>query len=439
MASLRPQAQIYLWAVILTAAALLAWQLDRGALPTETNERAVLIGLLLCGILADGLGINLHAGYLHRNKVTVSLSASVTFAATLLFGPLATSLGALIASIATDLRAGRAWYKVLFNGANMVIMVSASGLVYAALNDGSKLPLTSVQNALAVLLSAIVYLVISLLVVCTVVALAEGCPPWQVWWATSKDIYLQIGALFPLGTLIVIVYYQSVWGLLLLLVPIYLAHYSFQAYQKLRAQSQGTLETLAKAVDQRDPYTFRHSERVAYYSERVARNMNLDVTDVEMVRAAAMIHDLGKVGIESAILLKAGPLDPRERQRMQEHAQLGADIIGQMANFEDLCSLVAAHQERWDGKGYPKGLQGEAIPLGARIIGVADAYEAMTADRPYRKALGPQTAIAELTRWRGVQFDPQVVDAFLAVVEEEAAEERQIVQLAPLASKQAVS
>jgi putative nucleotidyltransferase with HDIG domain len=172
---------------------------------------------------------------------------------------------------------------------------------------------------------------------------------------------------------------------------------------------------LAETLDLRDVSTARHSQTVGRYAEGIARELGLSGERVERIRAAGVLHDVGKLGVADAVLQKPGPLTDEEWADMRRHPELGARILDH-ANLRDISGWVLAHHERLDGHGYPQGLAGEAIPLEARILAVADAYEAMTADRPYRAALGHDAARAELRACCGTQFDPAVVDAFLAVL-----------------------
>jgi putative nucleotidyltransferase with HDIG domain len=225
--------------------------------------------------------------------------------------------------------------------------------------------------------------------------------------------------LIPLGTLITIVYSRNPWGLILLFFPILLVHYSFEHYQRLRTESMRTIELLAEAIDKRDHYTFQHSQKVAEYSEKIARKLGLDLNDIEAVVSAARIHDLGKIGTDTNILSKPTGLKEEEWRKIKEHPSAGAEIISGLSLYDEVKDLVAHHQERYDGNGYPTGLKGEKIPLGARILAVADAFDAMTSDRPYRRAMSYEQAVAELEAGKGTQFDPKIVDAFLAAMEEE--------------------
>jgi diguanylate cyclase (GGDEF)-like protein/putative nucleotidyltransferase with HDIG domain len=173
---------------------------------------------------------------------------------------------------------------------------------------------------------------------------------------------------------------------------------------------------LAETLDLRDVATARHSETVGRYAERIAHELGLAPDQVERVRVAGVLHDIGKLGISDAVLLKPGRLESHEWQEIQRHPELGARIL-EHANLRDVANWVLSHHERLDGTGYPRALAGARIPLEGRILAVADAYEAMTADRPYRKALSEGEARAELHRGAGTQFDPDVVAAFERVLE----------------------
>jgi putative nucleotidyltransferase with HDIG domain len=177
-----------------------------------------------------------------------------------------------------------------------------------------------------------------------------------------------------------------------------------------------TLVTLAESIDLRDPYTAGHSQRVAEYSRKLAIELRVDDDMVCHIENGALLHDIGKIGVPDAILFKKGALDPRERHLIERHPVVGAHLIERVPCAEHVTPCVLHHHERVDGSGYPHGLRGEDIPLGARIIAVSDAFDAMTTDRPYRLALSAQTAVERIVEGSGKQFDPRCVRAFAELV-----------------------
>jgi putative methionine-R-sulfoxide reductase with GAF domain len=185
-------------------------------------------------------------------------------------------------------------------------------------------------------------------------------------------------------------------------------------YRELKETFHTTIQTLAETIELRDPYTGGHTRRVMTYSLAIGRRMGLAADGLERLRLAAVLHDLGKIGIRDEILLKAAPLDDEERLTMSRHAHLGAHMLSSVRQFREVTPGVRGHHERYDGKGYPDGLANGRIPVEARIIAVADSYDAMVTDRPYRKGLKTEDALAELRRCAKKQFDPEVVESFVA-------------------------
>jgi putative nucleotidyltransferase with HDIG domain len=175
-----------------------------------------------------------------------------------------------------------------------------------------------------------------------------------------------------------------------------------------------TLGCLCDVLEAKDSDTADHSENVADLAERVAARVGMGAEDVRAVRYAGLLHDIGKVAVRSEILAKRGELTKEEFEEIKRHATVGARLLEQVPFFERVHPLVRSSHERWDGAGYPDGLKGERIPLGARIIAACDAFHAITADRPYRAAASPDAALAELRRAAGTQFDTRVVDALVA-------------------------
>ena len=196
----------------------------------------------------------------------------------------------------------------------------------------------------------------------------------------------------------------------------FLALENARLYEELAQTLTQTIEGLVVALEAKDYYTRGHSERVALYARRIAEAMDLDPVQVNNITHAARLHDIGKIGIRLETLNKPGKLTKEEQKMFQYHTQLSRKILEPIKIMRDIIPIIYHHHEHFDGKGYPEGKKGEDIPLGARILAVADSYEVMTSDRPYRKARSQRQAIQELRRCTGNQFDPQVVEIFLKVL-----------------------
>jgi cyclic di-GMP phosphodiesterase len=180
-----------------------------------------------------------------------------------------------------------------------------------------------------------------------------------------------------------------------------------------------TLWSLVAALDAREHETSDHSQRVVRYTFALARRIGIPEADLPAIGRGALLHDIGKIGVPDAILLKPSRLTEGEWTEMRKHPQIGFDILKSISFLGASAELVLCHQERFDGRGYPRGLSAEDIPIGARVFSIADTFDAMTTDRPYRKGLPREVARAEIARWSGTQFDPRCADAFLSMTQEE--------------------
>jgi putative nucleotidyltransferase with HDIG domain len=185
------------------------------------------------------------------------------------------------------------------------------------------------------------------------------------------------------------------------------------AYLKLKAANRQALLGLAEAIEAKDPYTKGHCGRVAAYAMALARECHYPEAELESLEFAAFLHDIGKIGIRDAVLLKPGPLDEEEWKHMKIHPEVGYEIASKIDMLKPTMAAIRNHHERWDGRGYPDGLAAENIPLSARVVCLADAFDAMATDRPYKRALTLEECGVAITKSRGVQFDPQLVDLFL--------------------------
>ncbi len=192
-------------------------------------------------------------------------------------------------------------------------------------------------------------------------------------------------------------------------------------FEQLERTQFLAMKVLAQAIEEKDQYTAGHCDRMVDYAMGLADRLGITAEEKKHLGYAAALHDIGKIGVQEVILNKSGKLTEREYDRMKKHSEMGASIIKEVEFLEPAVPIIYHHQERFDGKGYPEGLIGEEIPLGARIIAILDTYDAMTSDRPYRKALPVEIAFEELRRCAGRQFDPRLVEVFIQMVSEDLA------------------
>ncbi len=200
---------------------------------------------------------------------------------------------------------------------------------------------------------------------------------------------------------------------ILLVFPLVVSRQLYQRYLVLKGTYLDTVRSLVAALEAKDPYTRGHSERVAEYAASLAEELGLEEREIEQVRMAAQLHDLGKVAIDSELLHKPSQLTAPEYEAIQRHPEVGAEIVARVPELAALTEVVRFHHERWDGTGYAVGLSGDRIPLQARILAIADSYDAMTTARPYREALAPREALSEIANCAGSQFDPSLVGFFI--------------------------
>jgi putative nucleotidyltransferase with HDIG domain len=180
-----------------------------------------------------------------------------------------------------------------------------------------------------------------------------------------------------------------------------------------------TISDFIKTIDIESVYTVEHSEKVSRYAVKISEVLNLSENEINLIEEASLLHDIGKIGISRKILFKNGKLTEEENERVKKHPEIAVDIIRSIRNLHSIIPIILHHHEKWNGKGYPDGLKGEDIPLGARIMAVADVYHALTSNRPYRKAYSKNEAVETIKDSSGTHFDPKIVEIFLKILREE--------------------
>ncbi len=347
---------------------------------------------------------------------SVSVSFAANFAAVLLCGPGAALVGA-IDGAANAIRRRSGLLKGVFNVSQMVITVGLSGLTYAYLGGHIGAPHLP-EDALPVIASALMYVLVNASLVTGVISLSE-CAAFRIVWSGNVHVVLRnYIALAPLGFLMGAAYPSiGMLGTGLFFVPLLLARYSFQEYMKMRELYAGTVRGLAAALEAKDKYTRGHSDRVAQYSAAISRQLRMAESEVEKVEYTGLLHDIGKIGVPDELLSKTGQLRIDEFEKIQQHPVTGAKILSEISFLRDVAATIRCHHERLDGHGYPNGLTEQDIPLHARILAVADAYDAMTSNRPYRRGYPPEEAVRRLLAGSGKQFDAEIVRAFIEHLE----------------------
>ena len=422
------QLWIYLFVGLVTAAAAICgatvWSL-RLPFPGWWP----LLTLIFIASLLESLNTQL------RLAAKGSTSFIMHMASVLLFGGW---WGAVVAGVSTlfgELVRSNPPLKIVFNVCQRILAVSLAVLVYQHL--GGELPPAYLAPVVSLgsqpvqrdvglfIVFASAYFLINTAAVNGAIVLTSGRAFREVWNLNTRGVLVYDLSASLVGVLVAWLYIRfNLWigfgslGLLGVIVPLIAVRHVYGLYHQLEASGQELLQVMVKAIEARDPYTSGHSVRVSEMSRAVAVELGLPARDIQEVETAALLHDVGKIHEEFAPLLrKEGRLTDEETALMQTHSAKSADLVGIISKFHGFIQeSVRHHHERWDGQGYPDGLSAKGIPLGARIILIADTIDAMTTDRPYRKRLPLDVVIAELQKCKGTQFDPVLIDVVVASV-----------------------
>lgn len=411
-----------LYTVILVIVTITAFVLTwLGSGQRIDQQHIIIAAILLVMILAAEL---LDVSFPH-SVITfhVSVSAAFCFAAGLTAGPVLGGIVVAVAHFADGLYVRRDMIKTVVNASGLGLSTLVSGLVYLRLADAEQSTIGSIQNLVAASVAATVYTLVNTGTLALIVAPVMGVGTFQMWRSNFSGLYVELLTLATLGSVIPVLVNENPFAIILLIVPLLIGpHLAFKGIRQAHYETRITMEGLADALERRDPYTYRHSIRVTDNAQLMLDMMtHIPRPMADAILAAAHVHDLGKVGSQDGSLKKPGELTELERAEIQQHPAVGAEIVGRLDAYKPSVDIIRYHHERWDGSGYPDGLAGEAIPLGSRIIAVADAFDAMTSDRVYRAALTPQVAFAELHKGAGTQFDPQLVELFQRAYDAQAA------------------
>ncbi|MDF2520408.1 MAG: hypothetical protein K0R84_1036 [Clostridia bacterium] len=386
---------------------------------TLIDTRSFIIFAVL-SIIAESLLI------LTPDEGAISMGFAIGLAAILVLG---VPEAALIASLGIMLRTVKAngmryhifnypLYKTLFNGANVFISAGIAGLFYKLLGGGTG-SIDYNSFLLPLIACALVYTVINETIISGLMSIATGEAFFDCWisnvsWAGRNIVYVA-----PLGILMAIAYVEyDLLGVLLFLGPLLLARYSYKLYINMRNIYVDTVKALSQAIEVKDPYTQGHSMRVSEYAVELGKRLKLSYNRVENLKMAAILHDIGKIGIEESILNKPGRLTEEEFDKIKQHPENGVKIINGIAYLKKVSQIILDHHEKMDGTGYPNGKRQGQICTESAILGIVDVYDAVTSDRPYRNAMSVDQALAIIAEGSGKHFNPRFANEFIRMIEE---------------------
>ena len=310
--------------------------------------------------------------------------------------------------------------KSLFNIAESTISVAVAGAVFHLVGAVPALrphdPVTALHGLGAMLALGVTYYAVNNGLVANMVALASRQRVRDVYHANHWNTVLQEATAVGLGLILGGLWLYNVAFAPFVALPVVMAYFSIDTFVRIQQETRNAVLEMAKSIDLRDPATRMHSQRVAKLSVALAKQLQLSHEQVANIELSALVHDIGKIGIPNEILNKPGKLSPEERAQMEAHPVIGFEMLRHYKQFRKGLGIVRWHHERWDGTGYPDAIPGSQVPLDARIVCVADAFEAMTADRPYRKAMPVKVAYGRLEESAGTQFDPDLIEPFKAAL-----------------------
>ena len=358
---------------------------------------------------------------LPNNTVGISVGYAVNISSVIVGGPLlATTISALGFLFRVAKVTGRGYihslnlppYKTVFNISQSIIVTSIISLTYIAI--GGVVGEFSLLPTIAILLLGIL---LNTTIISGFLTFATNQSFYKVWINNVKGMFVSAIAVGTMGIIVALAFIGYGYGAVLLFFgPLLLARYSFKLYIEMRNLYLSTIQALNKSLEAKDPYTSGHAARVEKFAVELAEAYNLPFESIQNIRTAAILHDIGKIGINDGILNKASKLTAEEFQQIMRHPSIGADIISKVDFLKDITGIIKHHHERYDGKGYPDGLTGVSIPIEACVLTIADSYDAMTTDRPYRKALTKEEALEEIRKCAGTQFHPALADKFIAMM-----------------------
>ena len=371
--------------------------------------------------------------YFSKDRV-VTVTLAVLLALQLSHGTYLTTIIAAISTILYIIRNNDGtyrhtfnlpYYKTMANFSNFTISTFLPGLLYDFLLDKLNITDKSPFIAFAIFFYFTATFFINTGMISLFMKIFTGSSIIKTWQSNSLWCWPNYVAIAPIGYFLSVLYRKpnGFVYILLLLGPLLLARYSFKLYLDSKEQYYKTIQTLTAAIEAKDTYTEGHSRRVEHYAERIAQKLRYPPKRIESIRVAALLHDIGKIGIKDSILAKPGRLTDEEWNIIRQHPSIGIKILEEVTFPGHVKDAILHHHEKYGGGGYPDNLKGGQISTDAYILATADAYDAMTSDRPYRKALPKEAAIEIIRKEKGTHFHPEIADILISILEEENTEQ----------------
>lgn len=358
---------------------------------------------------------------MYKLQMDMTMSFAVQLSAVILLGTGPAVWTIIIATLVVEIITKRPWQRIIFNAGQYGLSLIITGFFYHLLKLSSQdVPVDIIIDMPAILISVSVYYLLNTFFISAVISLTTGDRFFDIFFSDFKIIAGYFYSLAPISIAVALLYkHDRPYIILIMIPPLVMADQALRRYYSLHREAQETMKVLATTLDERDKYTFYHSVHVAEYARKIAEQLGLSQDEANEIEMAGHVHDLGKVGIEDSILNKKGKLTDKEYDKIKNHPETAYRLLKNLKPYKKCAEYVVHHHERFDGNGYPGRIAGRSIPLGARILSVADSYDAMTTDRPYREALSQNAAICEMKVFAGIQFDPKVVEAFITVLKKD--------------------
>ncbi len=419
------RAAVLVTLLVAVSLASLGWGFAH--LPQATTESLILF--FVFAVLA--VFAEVYATWIPAYKWEISSSIAIYLAGLFILGPNLVLPLVFFSSIVSELllrwgtrRAewSTALVPVAFNVGQVVTALTVAGILIRVLGY-NVLAMRSASDFAVAIAAFLVFFVLNVSLVVGIISITQRRSFWHLLFENLRAFIIQYAVLCVSAILLAVLRSISVWHVFLALFPLTLVHISFRSYLKLQTQARSTFERISQLLDTRDHYTAVHSSEVAELAVEIGREMGMPQGELEQIDIAARVHDIGKVAIPDSILLKPGPLNDAEWAVMKTHSVVSAQLIEGLEIYSSVADAVRHEHERWDGSGYPDGLSGEAIPVISRVIAAADIYNALSTDRPYRKAFSHDETTQMIREMRGSDIEPLVADALLRVVERQHAKE----------------